>query len=72
MDYYNSFVIHPMLTDVLKMMKKNHLEGADFLEIQLKRHTRYAEQLERFYLSGRGPSLQWAVLFVIGSVLFMH
>lgn len=48
MDYYNSFVIHPMLTDVLVVMRKHALEGSDFLDTQLKRHTRYAEQLERF------------------------
>jgi hypothetical protein len=48
MDYYNSFVIHPMLTDILVVMKKHGLEGADFLDTQLKRHSRYAEILERF------------------------
>lgn len=48
MDYYNSFVIHPMLTDVLTVMKKHKKEGADFLETQLQRHSRYAQQLERF------------------------
>ena len=48
MDYYNSFVIHPMLTDVLRVMKKHGIEGAEFLDTQLKRHTRYAEILERF------------------------
>lgn len=48
MDYYNSYVIHPMLTDVLIVMKKHNVEGADFLDTQLARHTRYADQLERF------------------------
>lgn len=48
MDYYNSFVIHPMLTDVLVVMKKYDIEGNDFLDTQLKRHTRYADELERF------------------------
>ena len=47
-DYYNSFVIHPMLTDVLVVMKKHKLGGADFLETQIERHSRYAQQLERF------------------------
>lgn len=47
-DYYNSFVIHPMLTDVLFVMSKHQLlENSDFLPVQLKRFTRYAEQLER-------------------------
>ncbi len=47
-DYYNSFVIHPMLTDVLVVMKKNNIPDEGFLKIQLERHARYAAQLERF------------------------
>lgn len=47
-DYYNSFVIHPMLTDILLIMSKHQLlENTDFLPVQLKRFARYAEQLER-------------------------
>ena len=53
MDYYNSFVIHPMLTDVLVVMKKHNIEGADFLDTQLKRHARYAEITGTFYFSRR-------------------
>ena len=68
MDYYKSFVIHPMLTDVLKMMKKHHLEGADFLEIQLKRHTRYAEQLERFISpEGTFPAVGRSICYRFGA-----
>lgn len=48
MDYYNSFVIHPMLTDVLRILEKHGVEGADFLAVQTPRLTRYAAQLERF------------------------
>lgn len=48
MDYYNSFVIHPMLTDVLVVIKKHNLTGSEFLDTQLERHARYAAQLERF------------------------
>ena len=47
-DYYNSFVIHPMLTDVLRVMQKHGIEGSDFLPEQEKRLARYAVQLERF------------------------
>ncbi|MDR2497423.1 MAG: DUF2264 domain-containing protein [Tannerellaceae bacterium] len=46
-DYYNSFVIHPMFTDVLRVMQKHGIEGGDFLGEQLRRHGRYAEILER-------------------------
>lgn len=48
MDYYNSFVIHPMIQDVLMVMEKHNIEGADFLEVQTPRFTRFAEQQERF------------------------
>lgn len=48
MDYYNSFVIHPMLTDVLGVMKKHNIEGSEFGDVQLNRLARYADQLERF------------------------
>lgn len=47
MDYYNSFVIHPMLTDVLEVMKKHKMPEADFLKTQNRRLTRYAEIQER-------------------------
>lgn len=46
-DYYNSFVIHPMLTDVLTVMNKHQIAGYEQLAQQQKRLTRYAEQQER-------------------------
>lgn len=46
-DYYNSYVIHPMLTDTLQVMRKHSVEGHEFLDIQLKRLTRYSGHLER-------------------------
>lgn len=47
-DYYNSFVIHPMLTDVLKVMAKHNFEGAEeWLKLQSLRQQRYAVILER-------------------------
>lgn len=48
LDYYNSLMIHPLLTDVLLVMQKHNLEGADFLERQLIRQKRLAAELERF------------------------
>lgn len=48
MDYYNSFVIHPMLTDVLRVLEKQGREENGFLAVQEERLTRYAAQLERF------------------------
>jgi len=47
LDYYNSFVIQPMMMQVLEIMKKYNAPGAEFLDIQLPRYQRYAEQQER-------------------------
>ena len=47
MDYYNSYVIHPMLTDTLMIMRKYNIEGHEFLDAHLNRLSRYATQLER-------------------------
>lgn len=48
MDFYNSFVIHPMLMDLLTTMQKHRKGENEFYELEKKRFTRYAEQLERF------------------------
>ncbi|MDL2281910.1 DUF2264 domain-containing protein [Parabacteroides sp. OttesenSCG-928-G06] len=48
MDYYNSFVIHPMLTDVLVIMDKHGLDKEGFLAVELRRLARFAQQQERF------------------------
>ncbi len=79
MDYYNSFVIHPMLTDVLVIMRKHNLEGADFLNEQLLRHGRYAAQLERFIspegtfpVVGRSIVYRTGAFHALGQAALMH
>lgn len=79
MDYYNSYVIHPMLTDVLVVMKKHGVEGADFLDTQLKRHARYAEILERFIspegsfpVVGRSVCYRFGAFHALGQAALMH
>lgn len=47
MDYYNSYVIQPMLLDVLTVMQKHNMPESDFIELERLRHTRYSEILER-------------------------
>lgn len=47
MDYYNSFVIHPMLLDILEVMRRHGRGEPDFLAQERQRFTRYAEQQER-------------------------
>ena len=46
-DYYNSYVIHPMLLEVLKICKEQKLAWGDFYAIELARAKRYATVLER-------------------------
>lgn len=47
MDYYNSFVIHPMLLDVLNVLHKFDKGETDFYQKEQLRFSRYAEQQER-------------------------
>ncbi|MDR0536661.1 MAG: DUF2264 domain-containing protein [Tannerellaceae bacterium] len=79
MDYYNSFVIHPMLTDVLRIMEKHNLPGFDFLPIQLKRHSRYAEILERmispegsYPIIGRSIAYRFGVFHALSQAALLH
>ncbi len=67
MDYYNSLVIHPMLTDVLIILKKHKLDGSDFLETQLKRFERFAVQQERFISpEGTYPVIGRSIVYRFG------
>ena len=47
LDYYNSLIIHPMLIDILMVMRKYGLPDGEFLDVQLMRSSRHASQLER-------------------------
>lgn len=46
-DYINSMFIHPMLNDILMVMRKYNIQGNDFLNKQLMRTSRLSSQLER-------------------------
>lgn len=46
-DYYNSFVIHPMYTDIVNLMSGEHPEIAEMRESVNARAARYASILER-------------------------
>ena len=45
--YFNSLVIHPMLNDILTVMRKYGLRDGEFLDVQLMRSSRLSSQLER-------------------------
>lgn len=78
-DYYNSFVIHPMLTEILCIMEKHHVPGADFLPVQIKRLSRYAEQQERlispegaYPVIGRSIVYRTGAFHALGHAALLH
>lgn len=78
-DYYNSLVIHPMLTGVLRIMKKHGLSGAEFLPIQEKRHSRFAEEMERmispegsYPVIGRSITYRFGSFHALADAAFLH
>ena len=46
-DYYNSIVIHPMMLDILTVLKNKNLIDSTAYNTKKQRSIRYAEQLER-------------------------
>lgn len=68
MDYYNSFVIHPMLTDVLCVMKKHKVDDQGFLALQEQRLSRFADQQERFISpEGTFPVVGRSIVYRFGA-----
>lgn len=68
MDYYNSYVIHPMLLDVLAVMQKHQKGEASFYETEKIRFTRYAEQQERLVApDGSYPVVGRSIAYRFGS-----
>lgn len=69
-DYYNSYVIHPMLLQVLAVAEEDDDPIADFLETEMPRALRYAEVLERlvspegtFPVIGRSSGYRFAAFY---------
>lgn len=68
LDYYNSLVIQPMLTEVLMVISKHGLKHADFLATQQNRLGRYAEQQERMISpEGSYPVIGRSITYRFGS-----
>ena len=79
LDFYNSLVIHPMFTEVLRVMKKHNLEGADFLPVQERRHGRLAAQLERmispegsYPVTGRSIVYRFGSFHALADAAYLH
>lgn len=68
LDYYNSYVIHPMLQDILTVIKAHGMDRKDYLTAQSKRLGRYAEQLERFISpEGTFPAVGRSIVYRTGA-----
>lgn len=79
MDYYNSFVIHPMLVDMLGIMVEQKMIPPSAYEQAVKRMIRYAEWQERsiapdgsFPVFGRSMAYRNAAFQALGQVALME
>ncbi|SFG45951.1 hypothetical protein SAMN04487761_12034 [Lachnospiraceae bacterium C7] len=67
-DYYDSFVIHPMYTDILRVMRNEKSEYNQIYESQLKRHKRYARiQEELINADGSYPVIGRSTTYRFGA-----
>jgi hypothetical protein len=67
-DYYNSFVIQPMLLDVLGVLKRHDARFASVYGIELKRAGRFAEVQERLIApDGTFPALGRSITYRFGA-----
>ena len=76
-DYYNSFVIQPMMTQILEIVSRYVPDRAEDLGRQRKRHTRYAEQQERmispegtFPAVGRSLAYRFGAFYALSDVSY--
>jgi hypothetical protein len=66
-NYYNSLIIHPMLNDILIVMRKYGLSDGEFLDVQLMRSSRLSSQLERIISpEGNYPIIGKSISFRTG------
>jgi hypothetical protein len=67
-DYYNSFVIQPMLVEVLQTLTKHDARFSSAQELVLRRAKRYAEIQERFIApDGSFPSIGRSTTYRFGA-----
>lgn len=78
LDYYNSYVIQPMLTDVLTVLKEKGYKEGEMYETQLKRLKRYAKQQEilispegSYPVIGRSMGYRFGAFQVLAQVCLM-
>ena len=83
LDYYNSFVIQPMMMTVLDVLKKHDItvdfDGADFYSVESARYARYAEIQERlispegtYPIVGRSLCYRFGAFQAMSDVCYRH
>ncbi|MBV4359914.1 DUF2264 domain-containing protein [Pinibacter aurantiacus] len=79
MDYYNSYVIHPMLVDFFKVLSARNRVKTEEYDLALKRMIRYSEFSERFISPegtypafGRSSTYRTAAFQALGQVALME
>ncbi|MCT1524892.1 DUF2264 domain-containing protein [Sphingobacterium hotanense] len=67
-DYYNSYVIQPMLIEILAVLKKHEMDRTDRYEVVLNRAKRYADIQERLIAAdGSYPILGRSIAYRFGA-----
>ncbi len=67
-DYYNGYVIHPMLIDVLKILADRNKNYNEAYNTEMKRMQRYSEILERLISpEGTYPAVGRSVTYRVGA-----
>lgn len=68
MDYYNSYVMHPMMVEVVEMCKKHKFSTPISLDLAVKRMNRFNTILERFVSpEGAYPAVGRSVIYRMGA-----
>ena len=68
MDYYNSYVMHPMMVEVVEMCKKHKFSTPISLDLAVERMNRFNTILERFISpEGAYPAVGRSVIYRMGA-----
>ena len=68
MDYYNAYVLHPMMVEVVEICKKHNFPTPVSLDLAVKRMNRYNEIIERFISpEGAYPAVGRSVIYRMGA-----
>jgi hypothetical protein len=77
-DYYNSYVIHPMLLDILAVCREKNDPHAALYPVELRRAQRYATILERlispegtFPIMGRSSAYRFAAFQALSQLILL-